>query len=98
VTEDWRLQHLRTQPRLRGASFVRKPYREYRTGWDHDHCCACWAKLTEPGAGNADGAREGYATTAGYFLGADYDWICLPCFEEFRDLMDCAGAMPRLSD
>ena len=30
MTKDWRLQHLETQPYLRGVSFVRKPYRAPR--------------------------------------------------------------------
>jgi hypothetical protein len=95
TTKDWRLRHLETQPYLRGANFIRKPYRAHRPGWEHDHCVACWATLIEPStiAGwsieeAADVVHEGYATTADFVRGAEYDWICVPCFELFCEVME----------
>jgi hypothetical protein len=87
MTKDWRLEHLETQPFLRGVSFVRKPYRQYRPGWDHDHCAACWTTLAESGVEGDDVVHEGYATTAAFVRGADYEWVCAPCFQLFRDEM-----------
>jgi hypothetical protein len=95
MTKDWRLQHLETQPYLRGVSFVRKPYRAPRPRWDHDHCVACWAKLAEPGyLENPDIVPEGYATTAEFVRGADYDWVCSECFHQFRELMEWKEVRP----
>jgi hypothetical protein len=86
--KDWRLQHLEHQPYLRGVSFIRKTYRAYRPGWEHDHCAACWQEFVEPGV-EADGAiHEGYATTDDYEKGAEYDWVCPACFEAFASDMD----------
>jgi hypothetical protein len=94
TTKDWRLRHLETQPYLRGVSFIRRPYRATRPGWEHDHCVACWATLIEPGmiAGwsidkAADVVHEGYATTANFTRGPEYDWVCVPCFQLFREVM-----------
>jgi hypothetical protein len=84
--KDWRLEQLEAYPHLRGVAFVRKPYRAYSPRWDHDHCAACWAKLATwdfiP-----DALHEGYATTRDYVKGADYIWVCVPCFDEFREIM-----------
>jgi hypothetical protein len=87
MDEDPRLQHLKTQPYLRGARFQRKPYRLYRPGWDHDHCAACWAKFTVVTGGDEPSLQEGYATCADYVHGAEYDWVCPACFELFRTEM-----------
>jgi hypothetical protein len=86
MTKDWRLAHLETQPYLRGVTFERKLYKSYGPEWDHDHCIACWAKFAE-----FDGPEiqhEGYATTAAFVRGADYDWVCSECFSLFRGPMD----------
>jgi hypothetical protein len=48
-----------------------------------DHCAACWATLTEPGIEGENFLHEGYATTAEYVRGAEYEWVCVPCFERF---------------
>jgi hypothetical protein len=87
MSKDWRLEHLETQPYLRGVAFVRKPYRAYREGWDHDHCAACWMKFSEVEVPGEVTQREGFATTAAYPRGADYEWVCVECFELFRDDM-----------
>jgi hypothetical protein len=54
--------------------------------WDHDHCSACWATFAD--IEGPEILHEGYATTADYKLGADYDWICPTCFAELRDVMN----------
>jgi hypothetical protein len=98
MTKDWRLENLETFPHMRGVKFVRKPYRAYRPGWEHDHCNGCWTTLTEPGYEGEDIVHEGYATTAEYVYGAEYDWVCIPCFEEFRETMEWVDVTPRISN
>jgi hypothetical protein len=87
MTKDWRLQHLETQPFLREVTFVRKLYKAYSAEWDHDHCVACWMKFMEPGIEGPDIIHEGYATTAEFVRGADYEWVCPECFSLFREAM-----------
>ena len=67
--------------------FLRKPCKAYRPDWDHDHCAGCWAKFAEHSSDAEPIEREGYATTADYGKGADYVWICVPCFLLFRSQM-----------
>jgi hypothetical protein len=90
MTRDWRLEHLETQPYLRGVCFERKPYRPPRPGWEHDHCAGCWAKLAQAGdaTAGADLVHEGYATCADFMRGADYEWVCIPCFDRFAAAMN----------
>jgi hypothetical protein len=87
MAEDWRLRHLETQPYLRGVTFVRKHYKAYRSGWEYDHCVACWVTLAGPEIKGTDIVHEGYATTPEFVRGADYDWVCLECFGLFREPM-----------
>jgi hypothetical protein len=79
---DWRLDNVRG---LEGLRFRRKPYRRPSAIWDHDHCAACWAKFSEDDG--ADIEHEGYATCDDYKHGADYDWLCVTCFDELREMM-----------
>lgn len=74
--DDWRLTNQMSY--LRDVDLCRRSYREYRLGWDHDHCEFCMAKFD----GTSDPAtlHEGYTTLDGY------RWICLNCFEDFRRL------------
>ena len=87
MNEDWRWESLETSPYLLNVHFIRKQYREYRPGWDHDHCVACCATLAEPGYTGENVVHEGYATTAEYVHGSDYAWACITCFEAFGDRM-----------
>jgi hypothetical protein len=80
MAEDWRAEVLETIPELRGQSFVRKKYTEYRPGWDHDHCAVCGVKFAEHDIGGERVLRDGYAVTADYKHGADYEWVCPECF------------------
>ncbi|HXX08618.1 MAG TPA: hypothetical protein VEJ43_11195 [Pseudolabrys sp.] len=88
MTKDWRLEQLEARPYLWGATFTRKSYRASSPEWDHDHCTACWTTLAESHIKRADIIHEGYATTAEFVRGADYSWICVACFEQFRDIME----------
>jgi hypothetical protein len=85
---DWRLEHLELQPHLRDLSFRKKPYREYRPGWDHDHCVACGAKLAEFESPTEVILHEGFATTEDMPRGADYYWACSECFQLFKAEMN----------
>jgi hypothetical protein len=96
---DWRLEHLETQPYLRDAAFVRKPYRAPRADWDHDHCDACWAKLSEVEVPGEVTQNEGFATTVVYSKGADservcVEWVCVECFALFRNEMGWVEGHP----
>ena len=95
MTKDWRLERLEAQEYLRGVTFVQKTYRAYSSAWEHDHCVACWQKLTEPDAGAEDAVHEGSATTDEYPRGAEYEWVCVPCFELFAGHMGWRDATER---
>jgi len=94
MADDWRLEHLETQPYLRGVAFVRKQYRAYRPDWAHDHCAGCWTKLAEPGVGLKDAISEGFATTDAYIRGAEYEWVCPDCFALFSEPMGWVDETP----
>ena len=85
---------LETIPELRGQSFIRKQYRAYRPGWDHDHCAVCGVKLMESGTEGEGIIHEGYATTSQYELGKDYEWLCADCFSISKDEMGWRDATP----
>ncbi len=84
---DWRLDHLNTQPYLRGVKFRRAPYKAPRPGWDHDHCVGCWATFAEFESDKEQILHEGYATCDDYPKGAQYEWVCPECFKDFREVM-----------
>lgn len=87
MVEDWRNRILEGMPYLREQDFVRKPYRAYRPGWEHDHCAVCNVTLAEQSLVGDDVIHEGYATTADYKFGEDYVWVCAPCFADYKDAM-----------
>jgi hypothetical protein len=94
MPDEWRAEMLETLPYLRTQSFVRKPYKAYRPGWEHDHCAVCGVKLMEPSA-KVDGTlHEGYATTSDYQHGEDYEWVCAACFTASKDEMGWAEVSP----
>ena len=71
-----------------GTTFVRRPYRAYSDSWDHDHCEFCGTKLVESGSPTArlaDVLTQGFTTTAEHPRGADYHWVCEPCFRDFAE-------------
>ena len=63
-SHDWRLQG--QEQYLKGATLVRRLYREPRCNpeWDHDHCEFCWAKFML--GSNPDALHEGYCTLDEY--------------------------------
>lgn len=85
---DWRLEQLEMHGDFRGFAFQRKKYREYRPGWDHDHCIACNTKLAEFESDKEIILHEGYASTEDVLNGADYYWVCPECFALFKEEMD----------
>jgi hypothetical protein len=87
MSDDWRTELLETIPYLRGQSFVRKPYTKYRPGWDHDHCAVCSVKFAEYDIEGEEVLHDGYAITAEYSKGADYEWVCAKCFEASKEPM-----------
>ncbi len=79
---DWRIDNCKG---LRGLRLQRKRYRQPSKNWDHDHCAACWTKFAE--FDGPDILHEGYATGDDYIHGAEYDWVCVRCFNELKDEM-----------
>lgn len=67
---------------LRGVAFSRRPYRQYTRAWDHDHCSSCMAAFSEDAPGDL---HDGWATTPEFERGAEYDWLCDPCFARLRE-------------
>ena len=90
MSKDWRLENLESNPLLRGARFIRKPYRMYAPNWDHDHCAGCWVKFMEIGTDSPHETilHEGFEVTDDYPKGAEYEWVCPSCFEEFGQAME----------
>jgi hypothetical protein len=79
---DWRVENAKG---LKDLGLRRKKYKKWNERWDHDHCAGCWATFAK-----FDGPEiqhEGYATYNDYKFGADYDWVCLPCFSDLREEM-----------
>lgn len=72
--DDWR--RLPWQEKvLHGKVLTFRQWAPYRIGWDHDHCAFCGATFSF-----CDGDLDrGYATED------LYRWICLGCFEDFKE-------------
>ena len=62
-------------------------YQPHREGWDHDHCAGCWAKFAAHGSDLEPIQKEGYTTTTDYQRGPQYEWVCLTCFQDFKEAM-----------
>ena len=73
---DWRLTN--QEKYLKGVSLKLEKYKGYRDGWDRDHCQFCWKKFSESPGETV--LYQGYATED------NYRWICIQCFEDFKDL------------
>ena len=76
------------------AALTWRRYRARSETWEHDHCAFCWAKFMDPEFSEAhrqhiaehpDVFTEGYTTIAEHEQGAEYHWICKPCFDDFVD-------------
>jgi hypothetical protein len=79
--DDWRLDFAKRH--LQGASCRWKKWYPASETWDHDHCAGCWAKFCLHD--NCESHQEGYAVTAGYKWGEDYEWVCASCFDALKD-------------
>jgi hypothetical protein len=76
MDNDWRLQG--QERYLSGVALTRRPWRQSRPHWDHDHCEFCHSKFAS--FDGSDNLHEGWTTSDGY------RWICDACFADFRDL------------
>jgi len=94
MADERRAEVLKTLPYLRRQSFIRKCYRAYRPGWEHDHCAVCFATFAEPTVGGDRILHEGFAITSKYKHGADYEWVCAECFEASKDAMEWTAKTP----
>ena len=72
-SDDWRRQG--QERYLKGVKLIFKNYTPYRKGWEHDHCEFCWAKFSL----YEGDLKQGYTTED------EYRWICIPCFNDFKD-------------
>ena len=92
MNKDWRLERLERETDLGGLRFRRKAYTAPSAVWDHDHCEACSARMAEPGSPYTDALHEGFTTCKEAPFGADYNWVCVTCFELFREAMRWSDA------
>ena len=76
-SHDWRLQG--QERYLKGVALARRKYEQYAANadWNHDHCEFCGAKFMVED--EADVLHEGYCTAD------QYRWICVGCFNDFRE-------------
>lgn len=81
----WRAE---SASRIKGESFVFKKWKPSGS-WDHDHCAGCWKRIcaADDFIGDDFKADEGYAITADYSHGEDYEWVCEECFEKLKDVL-----------
>ena len=89
---DWRLTH--QDQYLQGAALTWKRYRAQSATGEHHHCAFCWAKFMDPEfseahreyvAAHHEVLTEGYTTTSEHTEGAEYHWVCKPCFDDFAN-------------
>jgi ribosomal protein S18 acetylase RimI-like enzyme len=85
-TPDWRFHNAHS---LRGASLMRRAYRNLAPGVDHGNCTGCWAKFLETAA--PDALNEGYTTYT------ESDWLCGSCFEDLKTPLDLKLAPDRMA-
>src|SRR4051812_18030103 len=88
--EDWRLTG--QENCLADITLVRLPYVQWSEGSDHDHCEFCWAKFMPAGVESTEAAhagkpmqREGYRNENIDGQKDHYWWVCVGCFEDFKD-------------
>jgi len=79
MADDWRL--LNQESYLLSAQLMWCAYKKPSQEWDHDHCDFCGVKFMEASdATGEDILHEGYKT-----VGANDDWICKQCYQDFLD-------------
>ncbi len=72
---DWRLQGQENYLTGVELKYV-NPYKQFSETWDHDHCDFCWETFSI----YEGDSHEGYATLD------EKAWVCLPCFEDFKEM------------
>jgi hypothetical protein len=68
-------------PALKGAKLHRRPYFQWASNWDHDHCEFCSMAFVVKG----DATAQPPNVTEGWTTDTEYDWICNACFEKHRE-------------
>lgn len=74
--DDWRLHG--QERYLKNVKLVKKSYKDIGENRDHDHCEFCWKKFTAHGVNDSVGI--GFTTEDNYL------WVCLGCYEDFKDM------------
>ena len=76
--DDWRL-HVGNKPELYASlTWSFKKWTQTRPHWNHDHCEFCQIKLSDSEIDEV--MHEGWTDND------EYHWICVTCFNDFRDL------------
>ena len=75
--DDWRL--MGQERFLASAEFRRAEWSPHNEGWDHDHGAFCQSEFAAAKSEHVD-FTSGYVTTDG-----KYEWVCEPCFDDFKD-------------
>lgn len=68
---DWRLTNQVNY--LFKKQLKKGKYVPYKENWNHDHCAFCSEKIDA-------NTTEAYATLD------NYHWICIDCFEDFKEM------------
>jgi hypothetical protein len=98
MSEDWRLEFFTFATVFARRKPCTPTVRACSPGWEHDHCVACWTKLAEPHVSGEDVVHKGYATTSDFVRGREYEWVCVQCFEQFKEHMACIDVTLKVSD
>ncbi len=64
------------EKKLKNQSFRFKKF-DRVSNKDHEHCCICWARISDD---NKD-IQEGFVTTDA--SGSEY-WVCNDCFDKYK--------------
>lgn len=75
---------------LANATLYRRRWSTPTATWGHDHCEACWAKLSDYDA--PDILREGYTTGVALPSQPGYAWVCPACFEDLKPVLGWEAA------
>ena len=90
TVEDWRIALADDVNGTRGLTPRWAPRRVWDERWDHDHCAACGAKLSED---PALGLAEGYASVRTAEHDERWHRVCPTCFDELAGEMDWRKAV-----
>jgi 5-oxoprolinase (ATP-hydrolysing) len=81
----WRIENTSG---VAGETFKFKKWGQTYPNWDHDHCLGCMLKIrrTEDCSTKSGDLDQGWAVTADYSHGEDYEWLCEECFDLVKDI------------